>query len=421
MTTAPSAGRTPHPAAPEHPAPSGPALADRAPRTPGTRRRVTTALAWVVAVVVGGALIALAAGRPAPEEYLHPDGTGPGGTRALVEVLRQQGIEVDVVGTAGEVLAAGGPGSTVVVGNTDLLSSTSAARVLEGTADADRLVLLDGAPGVLSDLGLGVRSEPPTTDPSPGCSAPWSRPDDVVTRPSWALVPEDGSLPDGATGCFPVEGQESPSGPAPGGFAVLDLPPADGHPAVTVVGVPDAATNRFVTEGDNAGVLVRLLGGSDRLVWFHPTALDLSENPAPVGEQVWPTWLGAVLVLAGAAFLLFVLARGRRLGRLVPEPLPVVVRAGETTESRAELYRAARDRPRASAVLRRATATRLAARLGLPPSAPADVLVAAVAVATGTRTEDVRALLTGPVPTTDAELVALAQQLAHLEEKARRP
>jgi hypothetical protein len=136
---------------------------------------------------------------------------------------------------------------------------------------------------------------------------------------------------------------------------------------------------------------------------------------------VWPTWLGAVLVLAGAAFLLFVLARGRRLGRLVPEPLPVVVRAGETTESRAELYRAARDRPRASAVLRRATATRLAARLGLPPSAPADVLVAAVAVATGTRTEDVRALLTGPVPTTDAELVALAQQLAHLEEKARRP
>ena len=45
--------------------------------------------------------------------------------------------------------------------------------------------------------------------------------------------------------------------------------------------------------------------------------------------------------LGGARPLLW---RGRRLGRLVVEPLPVVVQAVESTESRGRLYRRARDR-----------------------------------------------------------------------------
>jgi hypothetical protein len=205
------------------------------------------------------------------------------------------------------------------------------------------------------------------------------------------------------------------------GFAVVDLPGTATDAPTTVVGVPDAATNRFVTEADNAGVLVRLLGGSPRLVWLHPSALDLGADTGAESEPVWPDWLRGVLVLLGLAFLALAVARGRRLGRLVPEPLPVVVRAVETTESRAELYRAARDRPRAAVVLRRASAGRLAARLGLRQSTPPSVLVPAVADATGVPAAEVERLLVGPVPTDDAGLVTLARQLAHLEEKARRP
>ena len=55
----------------------------------------------------------------------------------------------------------------------------------------------------------------------------------------------------------------------------------------------------------------------------------------------------------------------RRLGRLVREPLPVVVRAVETTERRGRLYRRAGDRARAAAVLRLAPADRLARRLAV--------------------------------------------------------
>ena len=95
------------------------------------------------------------------------------------------------------------------------------------------------------------------------------------------------------------------------------------------------------------------------------------------------------------------------------------MRAAETTESRAELYRAAADRHRAAAVLRRATAGRLATRLGLAAGAPPDTLVPAVAAASGVDLAEVDLLLRGVTPTDDVALVALAQQLAHLEEKVR--
>ena len=408
------------PATPTAPAPS----TDRGgvePRRPTPTRRTLGILGWVAAVAVGGLLIALAAGRPAPEDYLHPDGTGPQGARALVEVLRQRGIDVEVVSTADEVLAASGPGTTVVVGNSDLLTSTSARRVLDGTADADRLVLLDAVPSLLAGLGLGLHVETPSTEPGTGCAAPWAHRGDRVAVVSWAVVPEDGVLPRGATGCFAVAGEPGTDDRPAAGWVVVDLPATSGRAPVSVVGMPDGATNRFITEADDAGVMVRLLGGSPRLVWFHPTASDLTQNPEPEGSAVWPEWLGPALALVGAAFVVFALARGRRLGRLVPEPMPVVVRAAETTESRAELYRAAADRPRAAVILRRATATRLATRLGLSPTAPVEVLVPAVAAATGVPGEEVGGLLAGPAPTDDAGLVALAQQLTHLEEKARRP
>ena len=196
---------------------------------------------------------------------------------------------------------------------------------------------------------------------------------------------------------------------------------AEARPPVTVVGAPDAATNRFVTDDENAGLMVRLLGGSPQLVWFHPSAEDLAANPSAGGGSVWPGWVVPVVALLAVAFLVFAVARGRRLGPLVREPLPVVVRATETTESRAELYRAAQDRPRAAVVLRQATAARLAARLGLPSSAAPPALVPVVADATGVPAAEVESLLAGPLPVDDAGLVTLAQQLAHLEEKARRP
>jgi hypothetical protein len=73
---------------------------------------------------------------------------------------------------------------------------------------------------------------------------------------------------------------------------------------------------------------------------------------------------GVVQLLVALGVL--ALWRGRRLGPVVEEPLPVVVRAAETVEGRSRLYRKAGARDVAAEALRRAAVRRLGTALGLP-------------------------------------------------------
>ncbi|MGL5862866.1 MAG: DUF4350 domain-containing protein, partial [Phycicoccus sp.] len=173
----------------------------------------------------------------------------------------------------------------------------------------------------------------------------------------------------------------------------------------------------------HAGLGVRALGSGDRLVWYQPGAGDLTA-PGPGGETgelrpIWPVWTTPAVVLVGVVVVLLAVVRGRRLGRLVREPLPVVVRAVETTESRGRLYRRSGDRARAAEVLRAATRERLARRLALPRGVPFPAVVTAVAGSTGRSTDEVATVLGGPPPGDDAALVQLARQLTDLEERVR--
>ena len=129
-------------------------------------------------------------------------------------------------------------------------------------------------------------------------------------------------------------------------------------------------------------------------------------------------WAGAQLVVA---LLVAVIWRARRLGRLVPEPLPVVVRSVETTLGRARLYRRARARGRAAQVLRAAAVGRVAQRCNM--SRTTDPLeVAAVAAARTRRpTVEITQLLVGPDPADDTALVSLARSLDALETEVRHP
>ena len=144
-----------------------------------------------------------------------------------------------------------------------------------------------------------------------------------------------------------------------------------------------------------------------------------------VPPWVWPAALQ--LLFAG---LLVALWRGRRLGPPVPEPLPVVVRAAETVEGRARLYRRAGGRGRAGAALRSGALARLLPRLGIDPGAggepAAAEVVAAVAARSGRRDAEVHAVLFGPPPVNDAGLVQLAETLdsivrSTLQEEGRHP
>ena len=165
-------------------------------------------------------------------------------------------------------------------------------------------------------------------------------------------------------------------------------PPLPDDRCLTLLGDGSLITNEAILEADNAAIALRLFGYTDRLVWYVPSPADIAAADSS-SRSIAPPWFQPGGVLGTFAFVLLCLWRGRRLGRLVPEPLPVIVRAVETTESRGRMYRKSRDRGRALAVLQLATRRRLAAYLGLSASSPVSSVAAAAAAVSGRSYQDV--------------------------------
>ncbi len=268
----------------------------------------------------------------------------------------------------------------------------------------------------MSSLGYPIQVlSGSSNDPVPArCTGPGVSAGDTISRMSVRLVPRSG-----AKGCFPYA---VPDGVTEGGsgYAMVTIPATGSKPETVVAGLQYVMSNSRILDADNAGVAVRLLGGAPRLVWYQPDVTD--SDPAADSFDPWPAWQWPAVWVLGLAFVLFAVALGRRFGRLVPEPLPVVVKASETTESRARLYQRTHDVARAAAILRQGTIRRLRQRLGSggPHSDPvADpAFVALVAAATGLPEIVVAQRLVGPPPASDDALIALSQDLADLEEKA---
>jgi hypothetical protein len=371
-------------------------------------------LRWVVAVLAVLLVGVLATVLPAPTRSttpLAPDNPRENGARAVAEVLRDQGVTIDYVRTSGEAAAAAGAGSTLLVTSDWLLTQTQVAE-LAGTA-AD-LVLLEPSALLRQTVdGLDSGWSGGTADSvlTASCADPDATAAGTASGAGAGVLPRDGVAPAGTTLCFPLPGTD------PQSFLYSVTETADRR--VTVLGDAELITNLRVTDEGNAALVLRALGRHEHLVWYVPSATDLGADaqagPGP-GDLLPPAarlaLLQALVVVAALA-----LWRGRRLGRVVTEQLPVVVRAAETTRGRARLYRASRSYGHAAAALRAGTADRTARRLGLPRSAAAPEVVAAIARAARRDEADVADLLYGPPPTSDEGLGHLARRLDQLESE----
>jgi hypothetical protein len=365
----------------------------------------------VAAVVLASAVIGLVLLRPTSQAYLDPDSAGPQGARAVVHVLSDHGVPVrrrtDGTTVQNDVDAAGGH-ATVAVARTDLLTPSvtdELGRLLQGTPA--HVVLVGPPASVLADLGLSVGVEPTVSaEPlDPRCA------DELATRAGRAVLGGTAYSSRSATAaCYPTDE----------GTTYLTVPSAGGG-QVTLLGSGEPLTNdRLADEGD-AALAVGVLGQQPLLVWWTPTpaASELGQGEASLRELLprpvmWI--LGQLLVV----LLVVALWRGRRFGRLVTEPLPVVVRSVETTLGRAALYRRARARGRAAQVLRAAAGRRIAVRCGLPRTAPPSVVAAVAAERARSPVATVAALLSGAAPAADGQLVALARDLDSLESALQR-
>lgn len=380
------------------------------------RRNRPVLLIGVAVTAVLVLLTVLTVGDEQRTGALDPENPDPDGARAVARVLAAQGVEVEIVRRADELADARvGPDATVLVTSVEQLGRGSTQQLGQDAANAATLVLAAPGPLVLRALDLPVELAGALSGRIEAACAN-SLLDglviDVPGSPGYRpMRPAEAAAP---TSCF-ADVREPDLG------ALVVRGTGQGAAETYVLGAAGVLSNEIVTEGDNAAAALRLLGQRPRLVWYVANARDI--RPGDVGSfrAQLPPWLLPGLVLVGFAAASAVLWRGRRLGRLAVEPLPVRVPAIESTQGRGRLYRAVRDREHAAAALRQATGNRLAEWLRLPHQLDLGSVAAAVAHATGRRTEDVSALLgPGPVPD-DSALTHLAAQLADIEREVRRP
>lgn len=407
-------GPPPAPATSSPGTPSSPTSV--APRRPGRRRvwlitaavvLVTALLAVVVAVGVDNAG-GLAGG---------PQDTAPTGHGALGKLLEDQDIVVDETRRFATVGAAAGPDTTILIDDSEQwLDEWTLERLLE--RQPGRIVILDVDQTMVEQADLPVRATrvgsggaTVTSELPAECTEPAALRAGTIALParSWGLRPTDTT----ATACYPV-GEP--------GWTVLRTEIS----GVDVVMMPRIGENQLLASQGNASLAMQLLGAHPRLVWWQPEfessidgGVDRREFDEIFGPSLLPpTWIHAAL-LAVAAVVAMAVWRGRRLGPILTERLPVVIPAAETVEGHGRMYARLGARARAATAIREASRGRLSRLLGHADDPEA--LAAALATRTGRDHRALLQLLAGPAPADDGELVALKRGLDQLEQEARRP
>ncbi|MFJ8074593.1 DUF4350 domain-containing protein [Streptomyces sp. NPDC096176] len=411
---------------------TAPSTTSMSPTTRHVWNRVRGLLLALALLIAAG--IAMAALRSGDHHgQLDPRSADPYGSRAVAELLKDREVSTRVVTTLDEVTASAGPDTTLLVTEPDMLTNGQQQRLRSTTESSEgRTVLLSPGPDSLGVLVPGVTVDFPSKIDArePQCDYPAAR------RAGSADLGGERYSTDapGADSCYPSDGLPT--------LLRLDGP---GTGDTVLLGSPDIFYNERLDQHGNASLALQLLGSRPELVWYIPSLDDPSAaetaDGEPDGERdgepggdnrgegededaffdlIPGGWLWGALQLAVAAALAAVW-RARRLGPLVTERLPVAIRASESTEGRARLYRKVNARDRAAASLRAATRTRLAPLLGVSSAdthSP-EALLPAVSAQISDGEWDIRELLFGPPPADDSALVRLADQLDALEREVR--
>ncbi|MBV2354303.1 DUF4350 domain-containing protein [Streptomyces sp. J2-1] len=395
------------------------------PTVPATSTAPTTRQMWTrsrgialaVVLILVTAVATAALNSRAQYGALDPRSPDPQGSRAVAELLADQGVSTRVVTTLTAARAAAAPDTTLLVAAPDLLTHAQQNRLHASTADTGgRTVLVAPTAWSTSRLAPGVTASGTPDDASPhdpDCALPAAR---RAGRADTGGIRYTTARP-GADACYPSSGRAT----------LLRLPAPTGKGDTVLLGGPDILLNEHLGEQGNASLALQLLGSRPHLVWYLPSLSDDSATANGAQKDfldLLPSgWLwGTLQLLIAAGVAAF--WRARRFGPLVPERLPVAIRASETVEGRARLYHRGDARDRAADALRTATRTRLAPLVGVPATRAhtAEALLPALAAhLDDSAGHALHGLLFGPPPGDDAALIDLTDRLDALEREVRRP
>jgi Domain of unknown function (DUF4350) len=356
---------------------------------------------WVlIALVAIGAVAAIGTylTAPRPGGRMDPASTQPNGAHALVALLRERGVHVVVADSVADVEKAAQPGTLLLFAQTQRVADDTLLTRLADTPDD--LLLVEPTSHARATLAPHIlRTGSRVSDNLPNCALrEANRAGSVDFGPSNTYHAVAGQA---ITSCY-------------GGALVRYR---DGKRIVTVVGSTDFMTNGGLLQAGNAALAMNLAGQHSRLVWFAPQRIEGGTSGSTTIFDLIPDNVIWMVVQLWLAVILIALWKGRRVGPLVAEELPVVVRASETVEGRGRLYRSRRARDRAAHALRAATLQRLLPRLGLAADTSTPAVIIAVAQRSRSHPESVRHIFFGPPPATDADLVQLARALDDIERQ----
>ncbi len=353
-------------------------------------------------------LFNLAAPRLSDLEFA-PDNAREGGGRALAQVLAREGVTIRFTRSIEEAQRWATEGTTLLIAYDPSPAAKLYRDLLETDADVVVTSPLDNlidAVAWKARMSLGLANAPSQPEPVEAqCELPAALAAGTFT--SWGtgldLYDDNGmDIPEGVSGCFP----------AAWGYHLVHIQ-NEGR-TISVLDDSLAWSNHRITEQGNAALALHLLGQNTELIWLIP------QDVPSVSPDSGPALPLRFQLAAAIAALTAVFLAGwqiRRMGPLISERLPVLVKASETTRGRAKLYRANKSYGRAAAALRAGTAQRLGARLGLSDSSGRQALVMAISQATQRDQNEVFDLFYGPAPHNDFDLVHLAQRLDDLERE----
>ena len=351
-------------------------------------------------IVIAGIVIGVVS-RPPGNAYLSPGSTAGSGSHALADVLTGLGRQVTPVTSSASAMTAASADATLVITSPANLSRSelttlarTPASVLLVEPDATALAAF-GTGLRIADTGLPVLSIPAACPLYPAVLA-------GTADMGGTTLAVPSSVASGVQQCYPVGGNPS----------LVQLT-VRGR-LVTILGTGAPLSNNALASQGNAALAIDLMP-SRRIVWLVPPPAAAATAAGPTTfYRLVPLTAYLIAIQLGVALLLAVAWRARRLGPLVAEPLPVVVRAAETAEGHARLYQSRRARARAAEALRDGVVSRLSPRAGLPAGASQQAVVAALAPRAQS---DVAGLLYGPPPESDRALVDLARNLDELERE----
>lgn len=235
------------------------------------------------------------------------------------------------------------------------------------------------------------------------------------------------------------------------GSLVVSRPLGDGQ--LIRLGSPGAFTNRALDDAENGAFAARLLGletaptvgfmnrapvffetDPDGEVLLDPDGapiertspfgadqpLDQDGNPIGSGDagllQLIPRSVIALVVALAASLLLYAIARARRLGSPIAEPLPIELPSSSYVEAVGRSYARVEKAPaRSAGILRADLRIEIARRVGLPANTETSELVTALA-----GNPELLALLEGSGEIDDERLVETARELVAARSRMER-